>query len=173
MTDRVLSVVDVIHDDQRWREMGIDDLATDAFRATLQRLALDGAYWEISLLACDDAKIATLNADFRGKPQPTNVLSWPACERGADVDGGEPKLPDPQDETADDELGDIAIAYDTCAREAEAASKPFGEHVAHLIVHGVLHLLGYDHERDADATLMEGLETQILGNMGLSDPYRD
>jgi probable rRNA maturation factor len=68
-------------------------------------------------------------------------------------------------------LGDIAIAYDTCAREAADGGKPLADHVTHLIVHAVLHLLGYDHENDPDALLMEGIETEILGKMGLPDPY--
>ena len=71
------------------------------------------------------------------------------------------------------ELGDIAISYDTCHAEAEAAGRPMADHVTHLIVHGLLHLLGYDHERDGDATLMERLEVEILGKLGLDDPYRD
>ena len=71
----------------------------------------------------------------------------------------------------DCELGDIAISYDTCAREAAEAGKPFDFHVIHLIVHGTLHLLGYDHERDGDATLMEGLEVEILGKLDIPDPY--
>lgn len=72
----------------------------------------------------------------------------------------------------DSELGDIAIAYDTCAREAAEAGKTMRDHTLHLLVHGTLHLLGFDHERDRDATLMEGLETEILGKMGLGDPYK-
>lgn len=119
-------------------------------------------------MGCSDDRIATLNADFRGKPVPTNVLSWPSDERGADVDGDVPLPPD----STDPELGDIAISYDTCLSEATAAGKTMHEHTAHLVVHGLLHLLGYDHERDADATLMEGLETQILGKLGIADPYR-
>jgi len=79
-----------------------------------------------------------------------------------------PAGPDP---TGVIELGDIAIAYDTCAGEAAAAGRPMADHVTHLLVHGTLHLLGFDHERDADATLMEGLEVEILGNMGIADPY--
>ena len=71
------------------------------------------------------------------------------------------------------ELGDIAISFDTCQAEAEAASKPLQAHVTHLIVHGVLHLLGYDHVDDADATLMEQYEVEILGNLGLDDPYME
>ena len=85
----------------------------------------------------------------------------------AGEDGDKPNLP----EGPDPELGDIAIAFDTCARESEAAGKPMRDHVTHLLVHGVLHLLGYDHIRDKDAALMEGLEVEILGKLGLSNPY--
>ena len=69
------------------------------------------------------------------------------------------------------ELGDIALSYDTCAREAMQAAKPFADHLTHLIVHGTLHLLGYDHMTDGDAALMERIEVEILGNLGLDDPY--
>lgn len=125
---------------------------------------------EVSLLGCDDARIATLNAEFRDKPTPTNVLSWPEDDLAAVSDGDVPTVPrsDP-DGTAS--LGDIAIAYDTCAREAVDQGKPFADHVTHLLVHGTLHLLGYDHMRPADAALMEGLEVKILGNLGVPDPY--
>ena len=160
--------VDVIIEDDRWAALGLPDLAERSVAAALQAVDLDPGAWETSLLACDDARIASLNADFRGKPMPTNVLSWPSEERGSALDGQAPLPPD----AADIELGDIAIAFDTCAREAVEAGKSLEDHVTHLIVHGTLHLLGYDHERDADATLMEALETQILGKMGLDDPYR-
>lgn len=157
--------VDLIIEDSRWGDLA--PLADAAVAAALVEVGLEPTVWDISLLACNDVRIAALNADFRGKPQPTNVLSWPSVERGTAVAGEMPVAPDP----ADPELGDIAIAYETCEREAAAAGKPFADHVTHLIVHGTLHLLGYDHERDADATLMEGLESQILGKMGLPDPY--
>lgn len=159
--------VDIIFEDDRWAEAGLATLAATATRAALSHLALAPDSLEISLLACDDARIAALNADFRGKPQPTNVLSWPSEERGAARDGDPPLPP------SDEELGDIAIAYETCLNEATEQGKSFDDHVIHLIVHGVLHLLGYDHMRDRDATLMEGLEVAILGKLGLSDPYRD
>lgn len=160
--------VDCVVEDQRWSD--IVSLAQTATDAALVRLGLEPSVFEISLLACDDARIASLNEGFRGRPRPTNVLSWPSDERGAAVDGEMPLPPHPG---PDNELGDIAIAYDTCAREAAAAGKPLREHTLHLLVHGTLHLLGFDHERDRDATLMEGLETEILGKLGLSDPYRD
>ncbi|WP_342068667.1 rRNA maturation RNase YbeY [Yoonia algicola] len=159
--------VDCVVEDDRWGDINaLAQLATDA---TLERLGLEPSVFEISLLACDDARIAALNADFRDKPTATNVLSWPSEERGAAIDGEMPLSPQPG---PDPELGDIAIAYDTCAREAAEMGKPIRDHIIHLLVHGTLHLLGFDHERDRDATLMEGLETEILGKMGIPDPYR-
>lgn len=156
-------IVETIIEDERWAEAGLEPLAERACAAALDHLGIDGA--EISLLACDDTRIAALNADFRGKPVPTNVLSWPSEERGAEAPGGEPLPPE------DLELGDIAIAFETCAREAVAADKPFADHVTHLLVHGTLHLLGYDHIEDKDAGLMEALEVEILGKLGIADPY--
>ena len=162
----MIDPVDVIVEADGWDTTDIDGLAMAACGAVYQHLGLQG--FGCTVLACDDARIAALNADFRGKPQPTNVLSWPSQERAAAVDGATPQAPDP----TDPELGDIAIALETTQAEAVAAGKTMADHTTHLIVHGLLHLLGYDHERDADATLMEGLETQILGNMGIADPYR-
>lgn len=160
--------VDCMVEDKRWGDIGaLAQLATDA---VFERLGIEPSVFEISLLACNDARIAVLNEDFRGKPQPTNVLSWPSDERGAAIDGEMPLAPQAG---PDNELGDIAIAYDTCKREAEAAGKPMRDHTLHLLVHGTLHLLGFDHERDRDATLMEGLESEILGKLGIADPYRD
>lgn len=161
--------IDCMIEDRRWMSLGLDALAEAAVTATFDRLGLEPSVFEISLLACNDARIATLNADFRGKPQPTNVLSWPSEERAARTPG---EMPIPPRPGPDAELGDIAIAYDTCAREAAESNKPLAGHVTHLIVHGTLHLLGFDHENDPDAALMEGLETEILGKMGQPDPYR-
>jgi probable rRNA maturation factor len=129
-------------------------------RAALAGVGRDPDRHEIALLACDDARIAALNADFRGKPQPTNVLSWP------DFDGPAP-APGPDRLF----LGDIAIAYDTCAREAGSADVPLADHAAHLVVHAVLHLLGHDHGDDAEAEAMETLETNVLASMGIANPY--
>jgi len=166
-------LMDVMIEDRRWRALsnGASDLGALAERAacaTLVHLGLDPRAFEISLLACNDARIAVLNEDFRGKPQPTNVLSWPSDERGAARAGAAPARPAAGD---DPELGDIAIAYETCAAEAEAGGKPLADHATHLIVHAVLHLLGYDHVRDEDATLMEACEVAILGKLGIPDPY--
>ncbi|GAB4301345.1 MAG: rRNA maturation RNase YbeY [Roseovarius sp.] len=154
--------------DARWQAVDLPALAERAARATLAHLGLDPGAWEIAVLGCDDARIAALNADFRGRAQPTNVLSWPSAERGAARDGARPALPVPG---ADPELGDIAIAYETCLREARAAGIPLADHVSHLLVHATLHLLGWDHVRERDATLMESEEVEILGRLGIANPY--
>jgi probable rRNA maturation factor len=116
-------------------------------------------------MACDDAQIAQLNKDFRGKPQPTNVLSWPSEELSMQQPGAQPK------QALDPELGDIAIAYETCVRESHEAGLAFVDHLTHLLLHGLLHLLGYDHIDDADADVMEGLEIKMLASLGISNPY--
>jgi probable rRNA maturation factor len=152
-----------------WDVLDLEPLAARAVAAALARSGLDPAAWEVSLLACDDARIAALNATFRGKARPTNVLSWPSAERGAAIAGTVPAPPAPGD--GDPELGDIALAYETCAREAREAGRPLCDHVTHLVVHATLHLLGYNHETDADAALMEGREVEILASLGVPDPY--
>ncbi|OIQ43723.1 MAG: rRNA maturation RNase YbeY [Roseobacter sp. MedPE-SW] len=162
--------LEITIEDSRWQEAGLEDLARQAIAAALGYFDLDPEDCEIALLACDDNQIADLNAEFREKPVPTNVLSWPAVDLAASEPGGKPAVPE-ADFTGEIPLGDIAIAYDTCLREAGAANRPLSDHLRHLVVHGVLHLLGYDHISDLDATVMEGLEVEILGNLGLDDPY--
>ncbi|MEC9198251.1 MAG: rRNA maturation RNase YbeY [Pseudomonadota bacterium] len=165
-------LTDCVFEDERWEEAGLEDLAETAARATLEHLGLGTAGYEIVVLACDDDRIKELNADFREKDKATNVLSWPSEERAPDEPGETPFYPDiPDPDGPPEELGDIAISYDTCLREAEEGGIPFANHVTHLMVHAVLHLLGHDHIDDADATLMEGIETQVLGKMGIPDPY--
>ena len=163
-------LVDCLTEDHRWEALGLEALAETAAVAVLDRLGLDPEGCEISLLGCCDKRIAELNADFRGKPQPTNVLSWPSAERGARDPGEMPHLPAPSAQ-GPTELGDIAIAWETCAAEAGANGRSLPDHATHLLVHGTLHLLGFDHEREADAALMEGLETEILLRLGIADPY--
>jgi len=111
---------------------------------------------ELAIVLCDDAAMRKLNGRWRGRPEPTNVLSFPAAGRG--TPGAGP-------------LGDIAIAYETTAREAEADGIGFADHLAHLAVHGFLHLLGYDHQFDDEADAMERLERDILERLDIADPY--
>jgi probable rRNA maturation factor len=153
-------VVEALVEDGRWADSDLEAIAERAARAALAAAGRDPARHEVALLACDDARIAELNTRFRGKAQPTNVLSWPASASPVPRANSEPLF-----------LGDLALAYETCAREAAAVGIPLGEHAAHLVVHGVLHLLGHDHADDAEAEAMEALETKALATMCIRDPY--
>ena len=118
---------------------------------------------ELAIVLTDDAAIRTLNRDWRGKDSATNVLSFPALQpTGPRDDDDAPRM-----------LGDIAIAYQTTRKEADEEQKPFDHHLSHLAVHGFLHLIGYDHEKDDDAEAMESLEREILAQLGIPDPYAD
>jgi len=163
-------LVDVLLEDQRWQGAQLGELADLACGATLKFLAMDDADYEISLLGCSDSRIAALNADFRGKPSPTNVLSWPSQDLAPARAGDIPKPHEPSPGSSQ-MLGDIAIAFETCAKEAKLAEKSQDQHVCHLLVHATLHLLGYDHIVDADAEVMQSSERQILATLGHSDPY--
>jgi len=163
-------IIDLLVEDSGWDEDHLADLAPVACAAALAAVGLEPGRFEISLMACDDARIAALNADFRGKPTPTNVLSWPA-EIIALPLGKMPDLPVADAGGPPVELGDIAIAYETCAAEAADQGKPFDDHLRHLLIHATLHLLGFDHINDADADLMESIETRILETLGIPDPY--
>jgi probable rRNA maturation factor len=118
---------------------------------------------ELAVMLTDDAGIRTLNNNWRGIDKPTNVLSFPALQ---------PTGPSGPDD-APRMLGDIAIAYETTRKEADDEQKPFAHHLSHLAVHGFLHLIGYDREKDDDAETMEALETEILAQLGIPDPYVD
>ena len=166
-------LTDVMAEDPRWDAADLSMLAETAARATLAHLDLPAAGFEIAVLGADDARIATLNAEFRGKAQPTNVLSWPSEDRAPDTPGARPERPLAASDADPAHLGDIALAFETCNAEAEAIGKPLRAHVTHLVVHGTLHLLGYDHVTEADAVLMERLETEVLGKLGLPDPYKE
>jgi probable rRNA maturation factor len=126
--------------------------------------AVKSAAAELSIVLGDDALLRRLNRQWRGKDKPTNVLSFPArdaASRAAAPPAGAP-LP----------LGDVILAFGTVAGEAAAQGKTLAGHLAHLVVHGVLHLLGFDHEEAATAARMEALETEVLAGIGVADPYR-
>ena len=143
-----MSGITLVVEDQNWRShRGIQTRVKQAADAARKAAKLKGGF---TILLADDKKLRALNRDFRGKDKPTNVLSFPASDGYA---------------------GDIAIAYAVTRREAKDADKNFADHASHLVVHGVLHLAGYDHERPKDAKLMEPLEVKILKRLGIADPY--
>jgi len=128
---------------------------------------LDGAFdgpVEVSVLLTDDEAVQVLNRDWRGKDKPTNVLSFPTNDEDTPT-----TLP----EGAPILLGDIAVAFETLSREADEQQKSDADHYSHLLVHGMLHLLGFDHETDEQADEMEPLEIEILAGLGIDSPYPD
>ncbi len=153
--------IDVSVADARWSQ--VDDLeqrieaAIDAAASRSGVALRKGA--ELSILLTDDAEVRALNRDWRKQDKPTNVLSFPAAPRSALATA-------PM-------LGDIALAFETVEREAHADGKALADHLVHLVVHGFLHLVGFDHLEDDEAEIMEDHERVILGSLGISDPYAD
>lgn len=147
--------LDLVMADEGWTGLipELDELAAAAARITLPA---EGADHSVTLLFADDATLRQLNHDFRGKDQPTNVLSFP----GGPVPGGE--VP---------HLGDIALARETITREAAEQGKTVTAHTLHLVIHGLLHLLGFDHETEAEAATMEAREIALLAQLGYANPY--
>jgi probable rRNA maturation factor len=147
--------ITVLIDDPGWRTpRGLSTRLRQAAQAALRASGFKGKSG-LTVLLASDAKLKELNRDFRGKNKPTNVLSFPAAKN------------------PDGYRGDVALAFGVTSKEAEAAGKRFADHASHLVVHGVLHLAGYDHENDRDARVMEPLEVKILKRLGIPDPYKN
>jgi probable rRNA maturation factor len=156
-------------EDPRWSDVlaDVESLVGTAATAALAAACPALEDGQIVVLLTDDATLQDLNRTWRGKDKPTNVLSFPATEI---VPG---TVPQPEFDGIPLTIGDIALAYETVAAEAADQGKPLAQHLAHLVVHGTLHLLSYDHEGEADAARMEGLEIDILSGLGIPDPYGD
>ena len=148
-----------------WRRQlpEVEALCAAAARAALVAAGAATAPAELSLVLADDALVRTLNQRWRGQDKPTNVLSFAAEE------GPAPAVPAPLPRL----LGDVVLAYETVAAEAVAQGKPLADHLRHLVVHGVLHLVGFDHMEEEEAERMEALETRILAGLDVPDPYRE
>lgn len=154
--------VDLAVEDNRWGNTlpGLDELVAVAVNAALAGAEEEGPS-EVSVVLTSDAAVQALNREWRGKDAPTNVLSFAVRDAGA------PPPPPGVPET----LGDVIVAYETTAAEAAEGGTTLKAHLCHLLVHGVLHLVGYDHLDDSDAEEMEGLESEVLAGLGIDDPY--
>jgi probable rRNA maturation factor len=149
--------IDLAIESEGWpTEADLLETATRAFTVACDEAEIAPEF-VVSLLMTDDAAIHALNREWRGQDKPTNVLSFPG-----------PDMPDPDGVVF---LGDIALARETLVREADGDAKPFDHHLVHLLVHGLLHLVGFDHDTDADAEEMEALERRILARLAIPDPY--
>lgn len=147
-------IISIDVEDDSWCKLA--DIEACVSRAIEAVLPGDGR--SIDVVLTSDTEIQAINREWRGFDKPTNVLSFPS-----------PEMPVPEGEVA--HLGDLVLAYETMAREAKEVGKPLADHVTHLVVHGTLHLLGFDHEDDAEAEVMEQKERDILAGLGLADPY--
>jgi len=155
--------LDIVVDSRLWQlERGVRAWLRRALREAAAMAATKGG--ELAIVLTDDSAIRALNRDWRGKDKATNVLSFPAPIHSHP--GNAPPLARPH------LMGDIVIAYETAAREAQAEGRPFQHHLAHLAVHGFLHLLGHDHASDAEADAMEALEIAVLARLEVPNPYR-
>ncbi len=139
--------------------------ASAAFAAGRERAEPLPVAVEASVVLSDDRTVRVLNRDYRGTDRPTNVLSFANLDSATDTGSQPPSVAFL--------LGDVIIAYETAASEAAQQGKTLGDHLCHLVVHGMLHLLRYDHELEAEAKEMERLETEVLDGLGISDPYRE
>lgn len=159
-----MSGITLVVEDPNWRShRGLQAKLTRAADAARRSTRLKGGF---SILLAGDRRLRDLNREFRGKDKPTNVLSFSSAD--PDFINGRTAG---RFASADAHRGDIAIAYGVTKKEAKAAGKAFADHASHLVVHGVLHLAGYDHERPRDAKAMEPLEVKILKRLGIADPY--
>lgn len=149
---------EIAREDERWQDFDIETISANCASSLTEEKPDGLRAGEISLLFTDDAAVQKLNRDWRGKDKPTNVLSFPAEEFPV-LEG----MPAP--------LGDIALALETCVREAGKKKITVENHLAHLILHGILHLMGYDHVMDGEAAEMEDLERRLLARLGIADPY--
>ncbi len=151
--------IDILVEDERWGEIAdLEALTCSAIEAACAVADLEADEAEVCVLFTDNEEVRRLNSEFRGKDKPTNVLSFPAT--GGPLAEGAPLM-----------FGDIVLAREVVAAEALEQSKPLANHVTHLIVHGMLHLAGFDHENDAEAETMEALEVEALARLGLPNPY--
>jgi probable rRNA maturation factor len=164
MVTSIFPVTEVLTVAECWQNEADAEAAIHrAIEAAAEMVETDVGEAELAVMLTDDAGIRSLNSTWRGLDKPTNVLSFPALQPEGPVGPDDaPRM-----------LGDIAIAYETTRKEADEEQKPFEHHVSHLAVHGFLHLIGYDHENDADAEIMEALEVEILAQLGIPNPYAD
>lgn len=163
-------VIDIAVDDAGWLD-ALPDAEALTRAAAKQGLAVAGDRYRfaVSVVLGDDHTVRRLNRSWRGIDKATNVLAFPALDVAPDT-GPEPEPGHPEGEPV--ALGDVIVARETVLDEAAAQNKKPGDHLAHLIIHGVLHLLGYDHLNDGDADRMEALERDLLGRLDIADPYR-
>ena len=165
--------INVIFEDKRWVKIPLEEIAKVALKLIIERFLVKDNNFEVSLLASNDTEIRELNKSFRGNDSSTNIISWPEQE----VQLREPgNCPVQMDKFRPDSegiifLGNLAISFERCSTEAEEKNIYFDDHILHLLLHGCLHLIGFDHQNELDANLMENIEIRLLSGVGIKNPY--
>ena len=165
--------INILINDLRWSKTKLQDTCERSFGLAMSVSDEMNFNPEVSILACNDKEICELNEKFRGQNSPTNILSWPEYELKSEIPGQPPRKMKAVVEEASrlTFIGNLAISFDRCSTESKESEITFDDHMTHILLHGCLHLLGFDHQNDLDANLMEGMEINLLSSIGIKNPY--
>lgn len=163
----------IVFEDNRWRTLPLEKIAYTSLNLVMNNISLKNIDLEISILASNDYDLIRLNKEFRGHNSSTNILSWPEHEYKRLKFGDFPKRISVTSSCIAESnfLGNLAISFDRCSTEAKERNITFEDHTMHLLIHGCLHLVGFDHENELDAILMEDIEKKLLLELGIKNPY--
>lgn len=164
---------DVVFNDRRWKQIPLEEIAVNALKLIIANFLEKDKKFGVSILASNDAELKELNRSFRGKNTSTNIISWPEHSLQTKQPGCLPKqlsklIANYKGETL---LGNLAISFERCSIEAKEKKINFEDHMFHLLLHGYLHLIGFDHQHELDANLMENIEIRLLSRVGIKNPY--
>ena len=168
-----LMIINIKFKDKRWVKIPLEEIAKGALKLIIDKFLGHDNNFEVSILASNDVEIRELNKNFRGIEGSTNIISWPEYETQSNQPGHIPDLVDKLRSGFEGLtfLGNLAISFDRCSIEAEENNIHFEDHVLHLLLHGCLHLIGFDHQNELDAFLMEDIEIKLLSRLGIKNPY--
>lgn len=163
----------IVYKDDRWKKIPLQKIAQSSLNLIVDKILHKEKQLEISILASNDFELAKLNKQYRGSSTPTNILAWPEHDFKRSTPGALPNYTSTSysDFEGLDFIGNLAISFDRCSIESEETNIIFDNHLTHLLVHGCLHLIGFDHHDELDARLMEDVERKLLSELGIKNPY--
>ena len=163
----------IVYKDDRWKKIPLQKIAQSSLNLIVDKILHKEKQLEISILASNDFELAKLNKQYRGSSTPTNILAWPEHDFKRSTPGALPNYTSTSYGDFDglDFIGNLAISFDRCSIEAQEENISLEDHITHLLIHGFLHLIGFDHENELDATLMEEIEKRLLFQLGIKNPY--
>ena len=168
-----LMKINIIFKDKRWVNIPLEAIAKGALKLIIDKFLGQDNNFEVSILASADAEIKELNKNFRGNNTSTNIISWPEHESQIKQPGHFPEQINKYQSRSEGVtfLGNLAISFERCSTEAIEKNIHFEDHILHLLLHGCLHLIGFDHQNELDANLMEDIEIRLLSGVGIKNPY--